>query len=157
MGARVSSYILIAMMPFVAYSLVLQNALIAMRKQSQLILVQVIAVGLSAALAFVGAYIFRSLSALAAGVFIANIASGCATLWLAFYSTTPRPSEALGELLRELRPVAGLALIASVLIVIQGRWAILATWPAVLSEALVLTVSCVAWGMRNFHASMKTQ
>jgi len=156
-GARVSSYILIAMMPFVAYSLVLQNALIALRRQALLIVIQLFAVGLSGVLALLGAYVFHSLSALATGVLIANLVSGCATLWLAFSATAPDRGQAFREVLAELAPLAGMAVIVSTLIVVQSMFTMLATWPIVLSEALLLSIGCVGWAMHNFPLSLKSR
>lgn len=100
-----ATYALVAMMPFLAYSLVLQNALLALRLHKEVITLQLAAVTLSAALATAGALLTHSVTAVAIGVMLATVSYGFAALWLALSHTATSRSP-LTEVASELAPVA---------------------------------------------------
>jgi len=100
-----STYALLAMMPFLSYALVLQNALLALRLHRQTIGLQIGFISLSTVLSLAGALIFGDVKWVALGVMLANIGYGVGTLWLALAATRGPERSPLREILTELCPV----------------------------------------------------
>jgi O-antigen/teichoic acid export membrane protein len=103
-----ASYPLVAMMPFVSYAFVLQNALLALRRHPQVIALQCAAVATSAALSYLGAHSSAEVLGVALGVMTAHLVSGMGTLWLGLASTRDFTRSVTRDCLAELGIVLGL-------------------------------------------------
>jgi O-antigen/teichoic acid export membrane protein len=156
-AALTTAYALIAMMPFVAYALVLQNALIALRKHSQLIAIQVAAVALSAGLALVGAFLMESVAWVAIGVMLANVGSGIATLWLGLSATRDNLTSPLRETLLELTPVILLGGVTVWMVHSQGPWNGKPSRLILTSELFGLLAFVAAFGFINLRTLRSQQ
>jgi O-antigen/teichoic acid export membrane protein len=151
-AALSTSYILMAMMPFVAYALVLQNALIALRKHTQVIAIQGAAVVLSAVLSVVGAFAFRSVVWVAIGVMVANILSGLATLWLGFSATRIAGRSPTREIVAELAPVILLGTATLAMIKAQNSFPNKPSLGLVGAEFFVVVALVTVFGLKTFQA-----
>jgi len=100
-----ATYALIAMMPFLAHALVLQDALLAFRLHRQVILLQVFFVLVSAGLSLAGAIVFGDVAWVAIGIMLASIGYGLSTIWLSFAAIGAEDRSTLREMLSELAPV----------------------------------------------------
>jgi O-antigen/teichoic acid export membrane protein len=156
--ALASTYALLAMMPFLSYALVLQNALLALRLHKKAIYLQVGFIGLSIALSLVGAFAFGDVKWVALGVMVANTSYGLGTLWLALSATRQAERSPLREILLELRPAL---VMGSVTIAMVAFWR-----PAdelssrVLTAAgqlLVLGPAAVFFGLRVLRVGRETE
>ena len=102
--ALAPSYALIAMMPFLSYALVLQNALLAMRLHAQVIKIQITSIVVSAVLSLLGALVIGDVLWVAVGVMVAHGLYGLATLRLGFSAAPLRGRSPLREVAAELVP-----------------------------------------------------
>jgi O-antigen/teichoic acid export membrane protein len=150
-AALSTSYALIAMMPFVAYALVLQNALIALRKHPHVIAIQVAAVGLSAGLSLVGALIFHDVAWVAIGVMLANVGSGLATLWLGLSATRSDAASPFREVVVEITPVLVLGAITFGMVKLQGSSGGRPILLVLASELALLGIFIGAFGLTSLR------
>jgi len=147
--ALTSTYLLLAMMPFLSYALVLQNALLALRLHGKTIALQLLFISLSAGLSLAGALAFGDVKWVALGVMIANIGYGISTLWLALSATRQPGRSPLREILAELRPalVLGGATIA-MLALWRPDDALASRITVPLAQLLVLSPVAAFFGLR---------
>ncbi len=148
-----SSYALLAMMPFLSYALVLQNALLALRLHRQTIGLQLLFIALSAGLSLAGAFAFDDVVWVALGVMLANTAYGIGALWLALSATRGEARSPLREILAELRPalILGGATVAMVALWRPGD-ALASRILTAFGQLLVLSPAAVFFGVRLLRA-----
>jgi O-antigen/teichoic acid export membrane protein len=152
-----SNYALLAMMPFLAYALVVQNALLALRLHSRLITIQIVCVLLSAVLSFLGARLTGDVTWMAVGVMAANMVYGIAAMWLALTATAVSDRRPALEFLRELQPIALMGLPTLAMITLWKPTGDLTSQILVCAAQLLLmapVLALYAWPLwRSFRAS----
>jgi O-antigen/teichoic acid export membrane protein len=99
-----ATYALIAMMPFLSYALVLQNALLAFRLHLRVITLQLFFAAVSAALSVGFGLMFNEITWIA--IAISTIGYGLSTLWLTFVAIGSVDRSPLRETICELPPIA---------------------------------------------------
>jgi len=114
-----STYALLAMMPFLSYALVLQNALLALRLHKRAIRLQLGFISLSTCLSLVGAFATGDVKWVALGVMVANVGYGLGAMWLALSATRQPDRNPLVEVISESWPVL---LLGSLTIGIIALW-----------------------------------
>lgn len=152
------TYALLAMMPFLANALVLQNALLALRLHSRAIAVQLATIVCSAGLSMAGAIIHHDVTWVALGVMVANLGYGIAVMWLALAATRTVGRSPLREIYEALSPVVvvGGMTIALIMLWVPSDDGISQIGvPA--GQLLVLSPAAVFYGMRSWRMLRATE
>jgi O-antigen/teichoic acid export membrane protein len=153
-----ATYALVAMMPFFAHALVLQNALLAFRLHSKVIALQVAFVTVCALLSLAGAIVFRDVTWVALGVMLANVGYGLAMLWLTLSTTSRGDRSPLREVLLELRPVVLMGALTIAMLVLWKPSEEPASRGLVpLGQLLALSPVAVFYGLRTWRAIRPAQ
>ena len=152
-----SNYALLAMMPFLSYALVLQNALLALRLHKRVIQLQVSFIALSAGLSAAGAFAFQDIRWVALGVMVANTGYGLSAMWLALDATRTGGQSTLREFLLELCPIVFVGGVTISMITFWKPSGNLSSWLIVtIGEFLILSPAAVFLVLRLWRNYRKT-